>query len=71
MGKLDIRKYSREEEDGTKTIACALECGGILKMHNHKGPALVNKKQDVSEYYLYGVKHTEDEWKKKIKTKAY
>ena len=68
---LKIKKYTREEEDGSKTIVHAINCDTGLKMHNPKGPALVNKKQSVLDYYLYGIKHTKDSWEKKIKLKAY
>jgi hypothetical protein len=66
-----IKKYMREEDDGSKTVIHALNCSGKLKTHNPKGPAVVNKEQDVSEYYLYGIKHSKDEWEKRIKIKAY
>ena len=40
---------------------------GVLKTHNSKGPAIVNKEQKIKEYYLYGVKLTKDMWEKKHK----
>ena len=48
-------KFIREEEDGTITSNYATKCGGVYKTHNTKGPAIVNKKQGVADYYLYGV----------------
>jgi hypothetical protein len=66
-----IKKYTREEDDGSKTLIHALNCSGKLKTHNPKGPAVVNKERDISEYYLYGIKHSKDEWEKRIKIKAY
>ena len=38
------------------------------KMHNWEGPALIpqgNKR--LSEYYLFGVKHTKEQWEEKKK----
>ena len=66
-----IKKYTREEEDGSKTTIHALNCSGELKTHNPKGAALVNKTQKLSEYYLYGTKLSKDDWEKKLKLKAY
>ena len=42
-----------------------------MKTHNSKGPAVVNKKQKIGDYYLYGIKHTKDEWASRIKKQAY
>jgi len=66
-----IKKYTREEEDGSKTTVHSLNCSGTLKAHNPKGPAIVNKTQNLTDYYLYGIKLTKDEWEKKVKLKAY
>ena len=44
-----------------------MECKGVLKTHNNKGPAIINKQQDISEYYLYGVKLEKEDWVKKSK----
>ena len=60
-------KYKREEEDGSITYVYAYNCGGILKTHNNKGPALINEKQKIEEYYLYGVKLDKGDWQKKSK----
>lgn len=60
-------KYIREEEDGSVTEVYADNCGGVLKTHNNKGPAIVNKKQKIKEYYLYGVKLDKSDWEKKSK----
>jgi hypothetical protein len=38
-----IKKYMREEEDGSKTVIHALNCSGTLKTHNPKGAAIINK----------------------------
>ena len=67
MTGYEIKEFTREETDGSKTYTYAMECEGVLKTHNNKGPAIVNKKQDISEYYLYGVKVEKSVWEKKCK----
>ena len=62
-----MAKYIKEEEDGSITEVHAEDCGGKLKTHNIKGPAIINKEQKVKEYYLYCIKHSQDEWEKKRK----
>jgi len=62
-----MAEYIREEEDGSITRSHAEDCGGTLKLHNTKGPALINKEQKLKDYYLYGVKLTADDWSKKRK----
>jgi len=62
-----IKKFIREEEDGSQTTNYATELHGGLVTHNNKGPALVNKTQKLKEYYLYGTKLTKDEWEKRKK----
>ena len=61
------REFIREEEDGSKTTTSAIEVNGVLKTHNNKGPAILNKEQDIKEYYLYGVKLTKEVWEKRKK----
>ena len=61
--KFKRRKLSRIEEDGSKTTAYTLEINGENKLHNWEGPALVNEKQKLKEYYLNGIQYTMDEWK--------
>jgi len=60
-------KYIREEKDGSITEVYADMCTGVLKTHNNKGPAIVNKKQGIKDYYLYGVKLSKEDWIKKSK----
>jgi len=60
-------KFIREEEDGSTTSTYATNCSGNYKTHNTKGPAIVNKKQGIADYYLYGIKLSKDDWKKKSK----
>ena len=67
MTGYEIREFIREEADGSRTLTYAMECNGILKTHNNKGPAILNKEQSVEEYYLYGVSITKDVWEKKKK----
>ena len=66
-----VVKYSKEEEDGSKTYITAMNYGdGVFKAHNSKGPAVINKQLDIREYYIYGVKMSKDEWSKKVKAKV-
>jgi hypothetical protein len=61
--KFKRRKVSRVEEDGSKTIAYTLEINGENKLHNWEGPALINEKQKLKEYYLNGIKYDFEKWK--------
>ena len=64
-------KYTKEEEDGSQTYIRAMNYGnGVFKAHNAKGPAVTNKKMEILEYYLYGVKMSKDEWSRKVKAKV-
>jgi len=67
MSGYEIREFTREESDGSKTLTYAMECKGVMKTHNNKGPAVVNKEQKIKEYYLYGVKLPKDKWEVKRK----
>ena len=60
--KSKIRKVSKIEEDGSKTIAHIVEWDGIGKFHSMEGPALINKEQHRKEYYLNGIEYTYDDW---------
>jgi len=60
-------KFIKEEIDGSMTEIYAEEWDEKWTTHNNKGPARVNKEQDICEYYLYGVKLTKEEWEKKRK----
>jgi len=60
--KSKIRKVSKIEEDGSKTIAHVVEWNGIGKFHSMEGPALINKEQKRKEYYLNGIEYTYDDW---------
>ncbi len=63
-----MTRYLREEKDGSTTYVYAQkDWEGKLETHNNKGPAIVNKTQDIKEYYLYGLKMTQEEWEKKRK----
>ena len=61
------KEFIRKEEDSSKTTTSAIEMGGILKTHNKKGQAIVNKAQKIKEYYLYGIKLPKDIWEKQRK----
>ena len=66
-----VVKYSKEEEDGSKTYITAMNYGdGVFKAHNAKGPAVINKQLEIREYYIYGIKMSKDEWTKKVKAKV-
>ena len=67
MKGYEIREFTREEPDGSKTYTYAMECDGVLKTHNSKGAAIVNKEQKIKDYYLYGVMITKEVWEKKRK----
>ena len=67
--KAKIRKVSKIEEDGTKTIAHALQMGDRVVFHNEKGPALINKQQKRKEYYLNGIEYDFDTWNEIMKGK--
>jgi len=67
MTSLMTEKFIREEKDGSVTTTYAMECKGVLKTHNNKGPALINKEQKIKEYYLYGVQISKEVWEKKRK----
>ena len=67
MNGYEIREFTREETDGSKTHTYAMECDGVFKTHNNKGAAIVNKEQKINEYYLYGVMVTKEVWEKKRK----
>ena len=61
--KFKTRKLSRIEEDGSKTTAYTLEINGENKLHNWKGPALINEEQKLKEYYLNGIIYDFEMWK--------
>ena len=62
MTGYEIREFIREENDGSTTKTYAMECNGVMKTHNNKGPAIINEEQKIKEYYLYGVKLSKDKW---------
>tara|TARA_R100001591_G_C4245948_1_gene155852 strand:- start:94 stop:378 length:285 start_codon:yes stop_codon:yes gene_type:complete len=57
------RILKKREEDGSLTEIHTLEIKGEFKIHNFEGPAIINKKQRVKEYYLNGIKYDEQVWK--------
>ena len=60
--KFKTRKLIKIEEDGSKTTAYSLEINGENKLHNWEGPALINEKQKLKEYYLNGIQYDFDTW---------
>ena len=67
--KTKIRKVSKIEEDGTKTIARVLQVGNRAIFHDEEGPALINKEQKRKEYYLNGIEYDFDTWNEIMKGK--
>ena len=67
MTSLETQTFIREEKDGSTTTTSAIDMDGILKTHNHKRPAIVNKEQKIKDYYSYGVKLSKDDWEKRKK----
>ena len=62
-----VRKVSKIEEDGTKTIARVIDYGHKAVFHSEDGPALVNKEQRRKEYYLNGIEYDWDTWNEIMK----
>ena len=60
--KTKIRRVSRIEEDGSKTIAHVLDFGDRAVFHSDEGPALINREQKRKEYYLNGIQYDFDTW---------
>jgi hypothetical protein len=67
--KAKVRKVSKIEEDGSKTIARVLQMGNRAVFHDEEGPALINKEQKRKEYYLNGIEFTYDDWNEIMKGK--
>ncbi|ASF00012.1 hypothetical protein [uncultured virus] len=67
--KAKVRKVSKIEEDGTKTIARALQMGDRTVFHSEEGPALINKEQRRKEYYLNGIEYDYETWNEIMKGK--
>ena len=45
------------------TIAYYLNINGVNKLHNIDGPALIpNGNKRASEYYIFGIKYTKEQW---------
>ena len=67
--KAKVRRVAKIEEDGSKTIALALQMGDRTVFHSEEGPALINKEQRRKEYYLNGIEFTYDDWNEIMKGK--
>ena len=65
--KAKVRRVAKIEEDGSKTIALALQMGDRTVFHNEDGPALINKEQKRKEYYLNGIEYDYDTWNEIMK----
>jgi hypothetical protein len=45
------------------TIVYYLNINGVNKLHNIDGPALIpNGNKRASEYYIFGIKYTKEQW---------
>jgi hypothetical protein len=66
---IDEQNASTGKESFPKTKRLKTPDGTIVyywdnKLHNWEGPALIPEGNNrLREYYIYGVKHTEDDWK--------
>ena len=67
--KTKVRRVSRIEEDGSKTIAHVLDFGDRAVFHSDEGPALINKEQKRKEYYLNGIEYDFETWNEIMKGK--
>ena len=67
--KAKVRRVSKIEEDGTKTIARVLQMGDRVVFHDEEGPALINKEQKRKEYYLNGIEYDYETWNEIMKGK--
>ena len=67
--KTKIRKVSKIEEDGTKTVARVIDYGHKAVFHSEDGPALINKEQRRKEYYLNGIEYDFETWNEIMKGK--
>jgi len=67
--KAKVRRVAKIEEDGSKTIALALQMGDRTVFHSEKGPALINKEQKRKEYYLNGIEYDYEIWNEIMKGK--
>ena len=67
--KAKVRRVAKIEEDGSKTIALALQMGDRTVFHSEEGPALINKEQRRKEYYLNGIEYDYETWNEIMKGK--
>jgi len=67
--KTKVRRVSKIEKDGSKTIAIVLDMGHKAVFHSEEGPALINKEQKRKEYYLNGIEFNYEEWNEIMKGK--
>ena len=67
--KTKVRKVSKIEDDGSKTIAHVLDFGDRAVLHNMEGPALINEQQKKKEYHLNGIEYDYDTWNEIMKGK--
>ena len=48
---------------GDGTILHYSDIGGVNKLHNWDGPAIIPQGNNrLAEYYIYGIKYSKEEW---------
>jgi len=64
--KNPTRKVITTNKDGCTTVCFFKEINGVLKYHNFNGPAKITTLNNKvkNEYFLFGVRHSEKEFKK-------
>jgi hypothetical protein len=62
-----IKKVIIKNSDETTTSLYYKYIDGINKLHNYSGAAILNIDLGIKEFYLFGVKYSEIEFKKRVK----
>lgn len=62
MAKNTLETKKLKQADGT------IAYYAMNKLHSVEGPALIPQgNEKLAEYYLFGIKHTKDQWLDKVK----
>jgi hypothetical protein len=68
MEKMENSKYQPSRKITTADGTIMFMFDG--KLHNWEGPALIPQGNNrLREYYLNGIKYTEEEWKERLRTR--
>jgi hypothetical protein len=68
MEKMENSKYKPSRKITTADGTIMFMFDG--KLHNWEGPALIPQGNNrLREYYLNGIKYTEEEWKERLRTR--